>query len=123
MRNRFHIITIAFIALSTNFFAQDKQDIQDEIVAVWITADKTKIEIYKEGTIYLGNPINMEGERNTKIEVLNLEYKEGKWVGKIYSKKRGKLLDVECQVEGDNLFLEVTARFISADLAWSRAQS
>lgn len=118
-----YFITIAFFVLSTNLFAQDKQDQQDEIVAVWITADETKVEIYKEGNVYLGNPINSEGERNMEIEVLNLEYKEGKWVGKIYSKKRGRLLDVECQVESDKLLLEVTARFISADLEWSRAKS
>lgn len=123
MRNMNHLITIAFFVLSINLFAQDKQDQQDEIVAVWITADETKVEIYKEGTIYLGNPINSKGERNTEIEVLNMEYKEGKWVGKIYSKKRGRLLDVECQVEGEKLLLEVTARFISADLEWSRAKS
>lgn len=118
-----YLITITFFVLSTNLFAQDKQDQQDEIVAVWITADETKVEIYKEGNTYLGNPINSEGERNTEIEVLDLEYKEDKWVGKIYSKKRGRLLDVECQVEGDKLLLEVTARFISADLEWSRAKS
>ncbi|SMG13959.1 hypothetical protein [Arenibacter troitsensis] len=122
MRNMNHLITIAFFVLSTKFYAQDKKDPQDEIVAVWITADETKVEIYKEGNVYLGNLINSEGVRNTKIEVLNLEYKKGKWVGKIYSKKRGKLLDVECQVEGYKLILEVTARFISADLEWSRAK-
>ncbi|WP_110356440.1 hypothetical protein [Arenibacter sp. ARW7G5Y1] len=123
MKNMNQLITIAFFVLSTNFFAQDKQDQQNEIVAVWITADETKIEIYKEGNVYLGNPINSKGERNTKIEVLNLEYTNGKWVGKIYSKKRGKLLDVECLVEGDNLLLEVTTRFISTELEWNRAKS
>ncbi|SDM32428.1 hypothetical protein [Kriegella aquimaris] len=117
-----HLITISFFVLSINFFAQDKQDEQNEIVAVWTTADETKVEIYKEGNIYLGNPINAEGERNTDIEVLNLKYQEGKWVGKIYSKKRERLLDVECQMEGDKLNLKVTARFISADLQWSRAR-
>ncbi|SNR39494.1 hypothetical protein SAMN04488009_1346 [Maribacter sedimenticola] len=117
-----HLITISFFVLSINFFAQDKQDEQNEIVAVWITPDEIKVEIYKEGTRYIGSPINSEGERNTEIEVLNLEYKEGKWSGKIFSKKRERLLDVECQVEGDKLHLEVTARFISADLQWSRAR-
>ncbi|MDL5514569.1 hypothetical protein QSE00_22345 [Arenibacter sp. M-2] len=123
MKNMNQLITIAFFVLSTNFFAQDKQDQQNEIVAVWITADETKVEIYKEGNVYLGNPINSKGERNTKIEVLSLEYTNGKWVGKIYSKKRGKLLDVECLVEGDNLLLEVTTRFISTELEWNRAKS
>ena len=122
MRNMNHLITIVLFVLSTSLFAQDKQDQQDEIVAVWITEDETKVEIHKEGDTYLGNPISPEGERNTEIEVLNLKYKEGKWVGKIYSKKRGRLLDVECQVEGDILHLEITARFISADRQWSRAK-
>jgi hypothetical protein len=118
MRNMNQLITIVLFILSTSLFAQDRQD---EIVAVW-KAEETNVEIYKEGNIYLGNPINAEGKRNTEIEVLNLKYKESKWVGKIYSKKRGRPLDVECQVEGDTLHLEVTAHFISADLVWSRVK-
>lgn len=121
MGNTKYFITIALLALSTSLFAQDKQDQQDDIVAVW-KAEETKVEIYKEGDRYLGNPISPEGERNTEIEVLNLKYNEGKWVGKIYSKKRGRLLDVACHVEGDKLLLEVTARFFSTDLEWSRAK-
>lgn len=118
MRNMNHLITIVLFVLSTSLFAQDRQD---EIVGVW-KAEETNVEIYKEANIYKGNPINAEGERNTEIEVLNLKYKEGKWVGKIYSKKRGRLVDVECQVEGDILHLEITARFISADRQWNRAK-
>lgn len=118
MRNIIHLITITLFVLSNNLFAQDKQD---EIVAVWDTGE-TKVEIYKAGNTYLGNPINSDGKRNTEIEVLNLEYKEDKWVGKIYSKKRGRLLDVECLVEGDKLLLEVNARFITADLEWSQVK-
>ena len=93
MRTIIHLFTITLCFLSTNIFAQDNQD---EIVAVWNTADETKVEIYKEGNIYLGNPINPEGKRNTEIEVLKLEYKEGKWVGKIYSKKKRKV--VRCRM-------------------------
>lgn len=121
MRNIIHLFTITLCVLSTNVFAQDKQDKQDEIVAVWDTGE-TKVEIYKEDNAYLGNPINSEGERNQQIEVLKLEYKEGKWVGKIYSKKRGRLLDVVCEVKGDKLLLEVSARFITGNLEWSQVK-
>ncbi len=108
--------TIALCILSTHLFSQDKQD---DIIAIWQTQE-AQVEIYKAGDRYLGNPINPEGERNTEIEVLNLKYENGQWVGKIYSKKRGSLLDVTCQVEGDKLLLEVTARFVSADLEWTK---
>ena len=119
MRTIIYLLTITLCFLSTNIFAQDKQD---EIVAVWNTANETKVEIYKEGNIYLGNPIDSKGKRNTEIEVLKLEYKEGTWVGKIYSKKRGRLLDVVCEMKVDKLLLKVSARFITGDLEWSRVK-
>ncbi|MFL9837002.1 hypothetical protein ABS768_05790 [Flavobacterium sp. ST-75] len=118
MKNSIHLITIILLVMSTHLFAQNKQD---EIVAVWDTGE-IKVEIYKKDRKYIGNPINSEGERNQQIEVLNLEYKEGKWVGKIYSKKRGRLLDAQCQVKGDKLLIEITARLISANLKWSRVE-
>ncbi len=117
MKNRIHLITIILFTLSTSLIAQDKQD---KIVAVWHAEENTKVEIYKVDKKYIGNPIDSEGNRKTEIEVLNLEYKEGKWLGKIYSKKRGRLLDVECEVNGDKLLLEVSARFMSVDLVWTQ---
>jgi uncharacterized protein (DUF2147 family) len=110
------LFAIALCILSTHLFAQNNQD---EIIATWETQE-VQVEIYKVDDRYIGNPINAEGERNTEVEVLNLEYKNGKWVGKIYSKKRGRLLDVACQVDGNKLLLEVTARFVSADLEWTK---
>lgn len=118
MRIMSHLFTISLYVISIPLFAQDKQD---EIIAVWET-DESKVEIYKVDERYIGNPINSEGERNDEIEVLNLQYKEGKWVGKIYSKRRGRLLDVECELEEDKLLLEVTARFVSVGLEWTKAK-
>ena len=118
MKNIIYLFTITLCVISTHLSAKDKED---EIIAVWDTGE-TKVEIYKVDERYIGNPINPEGERNAEIEVLNLKYKEGKWVGKIYSERRGRLLDVECQLEGDKLLLEVTARFISLDLEWTRVK-
>lgn len=112
------IFTIALCVVSTHLFAQDKRD---EIIATWETQE-AQVEIYSVGDHYIGNPINSEGKRNTGIEVLNLKYEKENWVGKIYSKKRGRLLDVVCQLEGDKLLLKVTARFVSADLEWSKVK-
>ncbi len=108
---------IVLCVVSTHLFAQDKQD---EIIAIWDTGE-AKVEIYQEGERYIGNPINPAGERATDIEVLNLEYDQGKWTGKIYAKKRDKLFDVECQIKDDVLHLEVDAGFRSRELQWTRA--
>ena len=109
---------VVLCAINTPLFAQQKPD---DIIAVWDTGEK-KVEIYKVAESYLGNPIDAEGERNTEIEVLNLKFTEGKWVGKIYSKRRGRLLDVACQLEGDKLLLAVTGRFVELDLVWARVK-
>lgn len=111
-------IIITLCILSTTLFAQDKQD---EIIAVW-DADESKIEIYKVDERYIGNPINSEGQRILEVEVLNLEFKKDKWVGKIYSKKRDRLLNVECEVKGDKLVLKVKARFTSKTFEWTKVK-
>lgn len=116
MGNTIHFITIIQCILSTNVHAQNKKD---QIIGVWDTGE-AKVEIHKEGNAYLGNPINSKGDRNDQIEVLNLTYTDGKWVGKIYSKKRGRLLDVECQVKGDKLLLEVNTPLMTHNLQWGR---
>ena len=102
--------------ISTHLFAQDRQD---EIIAIWETRE-ARVEIYKADERYIGNPVNPAGERNQQIEVLNLEYREGKWVGKIYSKRTDRTLDVVCKVKGDKLLLEVNAGRMSRDLEWTR---
>lgn len=110
------LITIFLLVTSIQLFAQDKQD---EIVAVW-DAGETKVEIYKVDEKYIGNPTNSEGERNQQIEVLNLEYKNGKWIGKLYSRKRNRLLDVVCDLKEDKLHLEVNTRLATRVLEWSQ---
>lgn len=116
MGNTIHFITIILCILSANVQAQGKKD---QIIGVWDTGE-AKVEIHKEDNTYLGNPINSKGEQNDNVEVLHLTYTEGKWVGKIYSKKRGRLLDVECQVKGDTLLLEVSTRLRTVGLEWAR---
>tara|TARA_R110002051_G_scaffold257435_5_gene316419 strand:+ start:11514 stop:11858 length:345 start_codon:yes stop_codon:yes gene_type:complete len=112
------LIAIFFLVMSTHLFAQDKQD---DIIAIW-DAGEAKIEIYKVDEKYIGNPINSKGERNQQIEVLNLEYKDGKWIGKLYSKRRNRLLGVICIVKEGKLHLEVNTRLTTRVLEWSQVK-
>ena len=116
MKNISHLFTITFCVISAHLFAQDKQD---EIIAIWETRE-AKVEIYKAEERFIGNPINSEGKRNQQIELLNLEYENGKWVGKIYSKRRDRMWDVVCVIKGDKLLLAVDAGRMSRDLEWTR---
>jgi hypothetical protein len=116
MKNISHLFTITFCVISAHLFAQDKQD---QIIATWQTRE-AHVEIYKVDERFIGNPINSEGERNQQIELLNLEYENGKWIGKIYSKGRDRTWDVVCEIKGDKLLLAVDAGRMSRDLEWTR---
>ncbi|MEM6842085.1 MAG: hypothetical protein AAF632_07650 [Bacteroidota bacterium] len=118
MKNINYWFTITLCVVSTHLFAQDKQD---EIIAIWDTGE-AKIGVHQVGERYIGNPINPKGERDPAIEVLNLEYNQGKWVGKIYSKERDRLYDVECEVKDAVLLLEVDAGLLSRELEWPQVK-
>lgn len=116
MKNIHPYLALVFCLLSVQLFSQEKQD---EIIAIWNTGE-AEVAIYQVNEWYIGSPINSEGERNSALEILNLKYEKGKWVGKIYSRKRDKLFDVTCEVEEDKLLLEVSIGFMSRDLEWIR---
>ncbi len=118
-----NIVTLpgAILALFILSFNLNAQNEKDKIIGVWTTRD-AQIEIYKIDNVYIGIPIDSKGEKHPERQILNLEYKKDKWVGKIYSRKRDKTLDVACEVEEDNLLLEVSAGFISRNLEWTRAK-
>ncbi len=118
MKNINYWFMIPLCIISTHLFAQDKHD---EIIAVW-DAGEAKVEVHQVGERYIGNPINPKGERDSAIEVLNLEYNQGKWVGKIYSKERKRLYDVECEVKDAVLLLEVDAGLLSRELEWPQVK-
>ena len=91
----------------------------DAILGTW-DADKTKVEIFKSGDDFIGHPLNRKGVRMEKIELLNLSYADGKWIGKLYNKRKDKLFDVVCEVEGNQLLLEVDAGVATRTVEWSR---
>jgi len=111
-----HYLVISLSIITSKGFAQDDQD---QIIGFWDTG-KAKVEIYESDGRYIGNPINPEGARNEQIEILNLEYKDRKWLGQIFSVERKKRMDVICEVKGETLKLEVKAGFMTRDLEWTR---
>jgi len=112
------VLLLAFIALGllTHTFAQNTQD---AITGMW-DAGKANVEVRQVGNRFIGNPINPQGQRNEQIEVLNLEYDDGKWVGKIYNKEKDRLFDVVCRVKEQKLLLKVSAGFRSKEVEWTR---
>ena len=113
-----NIITllILFVTSMSGF----SQNLSDQIIGTW-DADKANVEIYKADDNFIGNPI-VDGKRNEKVEMLNLVYEEGKWVGKLYNKKRDKLMDVVCTVKDDVLLLEVDAGFTTKKIEWIKVK-
>ena len=117
---------------------------QDEITGTWLTQQQnSKVEIYKNGTGYFGKivwlerPTDKNGkpvtDRNNPDKSLkgrpimgldmlqDLQYQEGKWVGKIYSPKRGLTLDAELIVEGgDRLKVSVSRWGFTREQLWTR---
>lgn len=116
-----NLITLFGIALCILSFHLPAQENQDQIIGIWDTQD-AQIEIYKIDDRYIGIPIDSKGEKHPERQILNLEYKKGQWVGKIYSRRREKTLDVTCNLQGNKLLLEVSAGYISRNLEWTRTK-
>lgn len=118
---------------------------QEEIEGIWLAAEgNTKVEIYKKDDqhyagkiVWLKKPTNKKGEphRDTKnpdkslrdqtimgLHLLdNLEYKNGKWFGTIYSPKRGKTLDAVVELnQSDALDISITYLSFSRSQEWTR---
>ncbi|MCS4436885.1 DUF2147 domain-containing protein [Aquiflexum gelatinilyticum] len=118
---------------------------QESIEGIWLTEEgNSKIEIYKKGdnsfgkVVWLEQPTDQNGNpvtdrnnpnkdlRNRKvlgIDMLeNLQYRSGKWYGKLYAPKRGMKMDVAIVSFGkDKLELNVTYRGFTRKQTWTRS--
>jgi uncharacterized protein (DUF2147 family) len=116
---RISFLLLALVCLNAfHLLAQDKKD---DIIGKWNTGENT-VEIYYHDGRYIGNPLDNNGKLNEDIEILNLEYNQGRWTGKIYAVKRKRLLDTSCKVKGDTLYLEVKAGRSTRDMEWTRVK-
>jgi len=113
------LATLFALALLFIVSSSSAQENQDAIIGTW-DADERTIEIHKSGDKFIGNPVGPKGKRIEKVEILNLGYKDDKWVGSLYAEKRDKTFDVVCEVLDNKLMLKVDAGFISREVEWTR---
>jgi uncharacterized protein (DUF2147 family) len=117
----------------------------DDISGIWLAGEgKTKVEIYKkDSNYYCGKIVWLEQTTNKQGEPLtdknnpdrslrdrpiiglhmleNLEYKNGKWYGSIYTPRRGKTLDAILTLKDkDTINVDVAYRGISIKQVWTR---
>ncbi len=98
---------------------------QDFPKDIWLTGEEnTKIETYeKEGTWY-GKIVSSD---NPKAKIGNdilrgFQQEDGKWKGKLFAAKRGKILDAVIEPTEDDLNITVSAGFFTKTLVWKKAE-
>ncbi len=116
MRNTIMFLLLVFIS---NIEMTNAQSKESDILGKW-DAEKRVVEVYKSGQKFIGNPLDKEGHRIEKIQILNLEYKDNQWVGELYAEKRDKTFDVVCEIVDGELNLEISVGFMTKDLVWTR---
>jgi uncharacterized protein (DUF2147 family) len=118
---------------------------QESINGIWLTEEgNSKVEIYQKGdksfgkVVWLEQPTDQNGnpvtDRNNPnkdlrnrqvlgIDMLkDLQYRNGKWYGKIYAPKRGLELDVVLVGLGkEKMELNVSYRGFTRNQTWTRS--
>ncbi len=118
---------------------------QESIEGIWLTEEgNSKIEIYQRDDRYFGkivwldqsfdkngNPVtdrnnpnkNLQNRQLMGIDMLeDLQYRSGKWYGKLYAPKRGLKMDVVLVAQGmDKLELNISYRGFTRQQIWTRS--
>ncbi len=134
------VIATIFLAM-----AAFQVEAQEPVEGIWLTAEgNSKIEIYQRGDRYFGkivwlnpstdrkgNPVvdrnnpdkNLRNRQLMGIDMLEyLQYRNGKWYGKIYAPKRGLTMDaVIVAKEQDKLELNISYQGFTRQQVWTRA--
>lgn len=134
-------------AIATIFvvIAAFQAEAQETIEGFWLTGERnSKIEIYQKGDRYFGkvvwldqstdkkgNPVtdrnnpdkNLRNRQLIGIDMLeDLQYRNGKWHGKIYAPKRGLTMDVVIVAkEKDKLELNISYQGFTRQQIWTRS--
>jgi len=92
------------------------------IVGTWkMSEENIEVEITQDGDVCTGVVVEAPKEGAIGTEILrDLKEKNGKWEGKLYAIRKGRLVDVEIVPSGDELDLEVSAGFRSKSMTWTR---
>ena len=118
---------------------------QESIEGIWLTEEgNSKVEIYQRDDKYFGKTVwldqstdkngspvtdrnnpnkNLRNRQLMGIDMLeDLQYRSGKWYGKIYAPKRGLKMDVVLVAPGkDKLELNISYRGFTRQQIWTRS--
>ena len=98
---------------------------QDFPEGIWLTGEEnTKIETYEKAGAWYGKIVASD---NPKAKIGNdilrgFRQEDGKWKGKLFAAKRGKILDAVIEPIEDDLNITVSAGFFSKTLVWKKAE-
>lgn len=96
---------------------------QGSLKGIWNTGkDNTKIEITQEEDVYIGKIISSDNV-NAKIGnqlLKDVRLVDGEWKGKLYAPKKKKWLDAVVKEENKQLFITVSAGFMSKTITWTQ---
>jgi len=92
------------------------------IVGTWkMSEENIEVEIIQDGDVCTGVIVKAPKEGAVGTEILrDLKEKKGKWEGKLYAIRKGRLVDVVIVPKEDELDLEVSAGFVSKSMSWKR---
>lgn len=134
-------IATIFVLIALAFQAQAQKSIE----GIWLTGEgNSKIEIYQRGDRYFGkivwldqstdrrgNPVtdrnnpdkNLRNRQVIGIDMLqDLQYRSGKWYGKLYAPKRGLTMDAVIVARGENkLELNISYQGFTRQQIWTRS--
>lgn len=134
------VLTTLFLMIAA-FQAQA----QESIVGIWLTEEgNSKVEIYQKGDNYFGkivwleqstdkngNPVTDRNNPNKDLQnrqllgidmLEDLQYRSGKWYGKLYAPMRGMKMDVVIVGLGkEKLELNVSHRGFTRKQTWTRS--
>ena len=98
---------------------------QDFPKGVWLTGEEnTKIETYEKEGAWYGKIVSSDNPQ-AKIgnDILRgFRQADGKWKGKLFAAKRGKILDAVIEPTEDDLNITVVAGFFTKTLVWKKAK-
>ena len=96
---------------------------QDFPKGVWLTSEEnTKIETYEKEGAWYGKIVSSDNPK-AKIgkDILRGFKKEnGQWNGKLFTAKRGKILDAVIEPQKEALNITVSAGFFTKSLVWKK---
>ena len=108
---------IVTLGILTSLTAQDFE------VSIWLTGDEnTKIETYQKEGAWYGKIVSSD---NPKAKIGNdilraFKKEDGKWSGKLFAAKRGKILDAVIEPQKEALNITVSAGFFTKSLVWKK---